>query len=83
MVAELLHTFDMHRVQRVNMSLFHSICKSKQINISTIAKTALSKGIVGESQLSIHLPIFWGNTIYANLWKYIGWNRGLSTLIVQ
>ena len=30
------------------------MCKSnKQINISTIAKTALSKGI-GESQLSIH-----------------------------
>ena len=84
MVADLYQTNDMHKVQRVNMLLLHSmICKSKQINISTIAKTALSKDIVGESQLSIHLPICWGNTIYANLWKYIGWNRGLSTLIVQ
>ena len=55
MVADLYHTNDMHRVQRVNMLLLHSmICKSKQINISTIAKTALSKDIVGESQLSIH-----------------------------
>ena len=68
MVADLYQTNDMHKVQRVNMLLLHSmICKSKQINISTIAKTALSKGIVGESQLSIH-PLAHRMLYFSVLW---------------